>query len=399
MPATPAVSAKRIESIDVLRGIVMVIMAIDHIRDNFHIGAYVDDPLNLETTNAALFFTRWITHLCAPVFVFLSGTSIYLQAQRKDKNELSMFLLKRGIWLIVAELLIVSFAITFLPWNLLILQVIWAIGISMVFMAALIWLPFKYLLILGLIIVLGHNGFDYMEQTPGYDSGVLWEILHNGHSQYYGLDENHGIFVVYPFLPWLGLMILGYCLGVWFKAGVSAEQRKKWLLYAGSALITLFVVLRILNVYGDPHPWEVQKTALLSFFSFINVHKYPPSLQYISVFIGISMFLLAWLENAKNWFTDVMKVFGRTAFFYYILHWYLVHALAGIYFFIRGHHMSEAIESAKNVPFLFMVPGEGLGLLPLYLIWIMVIAILYPICKRYDAYKTNHREKWWLSYL
>ena len=394
-----SIGNKRVESIDVLRGLVMVIMAIDHIRDNFHITANLDDPLNLETTSPALFLTRWITHLCAPVFVFLSGTSIYLQSLRKSKNELSLFLLKRGLWLIIAEVLIVSVGITFLPWNLLILQVIWAIGISMVFMAALIRMPFKILLAVGLVIALGHNALDYFEQQEGFEAGVLWEFLHHGHFKYYPLDSSHGILIVYPFLPWLGLMILGYCLGAVYRPEFGETNRNKFLLYTGGGLILLFVILRFINIYGDPYPWVPQENGLHSFFSFIKVHKYPPSLQYSAIFMGIALILLALLENVKNAFTSVMRIFGRTAFFYYIIHWYLVHGLAAIYYFARGGTMDEAIESAKTLPFLFIKSGEGLSLPWVYLIWILVVAGLYPLCKWYDGYKSAHREQWWLSYL
>ena len=399
MTNVPLSINKRIDSIDVLRGIVMVIMAIDHIRDNFHIYANTDDPLNLATTSPSLFMTRWITHFCAPVFVFLSGTSIYLQSLRKTPNELSSFLVKRGLWLIVAEFLIVSVGITFLPWNLLILQVIWAIGISMVCMALLTRLPFNVILVLGLLIVLGHNALDFTEKSADFQPGFWWEILHHGHLKFYGFDQTHGLLIVYPFLPWLGLMLMGYCLGILFKPEVGPARRKKTLLYMGGGILTFFLVLRMINIYGDPVPWAEQQSGLFTVFSFINVFKYPPSLLYMCLFIGPALILLALIEPIKNWFTDVMRIFGRTAFFYYIIHWFVVHGLAGILFFIKGHTFAEAIASARNLPFLFVLSGEGVSLPFVYLIWIAVIMALYPLCKKYDQYKTVHKEKWWLSYL
>ena len=395
-----ASTQKRIDSIDVLRGIVMVIMAIDHVRDFIHQGAYLDDPLNVSTTTPVLFFTRWITHLCAPTFVFLSGLSIYLQSIRKTKSELSSFLIKRGLWLIFVEFGLITLGMTFNPfYSLLIMQVIWAIGISMIILGFLSRLPYKFLLGIGLFIVLGHNALDFWEAEPGFKAGFWWDLFHHGSFAIYPIAKDHFIAIMYPFVPWTGLMILGYCFGIFFTPKFTSQQRQKILLRFGLSLIGFFIVLRAVNLYGDPNPWTPQNTVFHTFLSFIKVHKYPPSLAYMSVMIGIAILALSLLETIQNKITQVFRVFGRTAFFYYILHFYLVHTICMILYFSRGHSLVEAINGLQTFPFLFSIKGEGYSLGFVYLIWIFVISSLYPLCKWYDSYKTAHKEKWWLSYL
>ncbi len=395
-------SKNRIESIDILRGIVMIIMALDHVRDYFHFTANLNDPLDLATTSPVLFFTRWITHFCAPVFVFLSGTSIYLQALRKTKSELSAFLFKRGLWLIILEVGIVTFGWSFNPaYNTLFLQVIWAIGISMILLGFLMRLPFKMILVLGLIIVFGHNILDFYETEPGFHASFFSNLLHHGKFVPYQYAENHSILMVYPFLPWTGLMMLGYCCGKLFSPTVSSEERRRKLSMTGISLILFFIVLRFANVYGDPVPWTHQHSGLFTFLSFMDVYKYPPSLLYLCITIGPALLALAWLEKFKNKFTAAIKVYGRVALFYYVLHIYLIHVFSAITFFMRGHHMSEAFDltAQSHFPFYFLIPGEGVHLPVVYLVWLALIVMLYPLCKWYDRYKTNHKEKWWLSYL
>jgi uncharacterized membrane protein len=391
---------KRINSIDIVRGIAMVIMALDHVRDYFHVTANLDDPLNLDTTTPLLYFTRWITHFCAPIFIFLSGTSIYLQSLRKTKKELSVFLVKRGLWLIFAEFVIIAFAWTFIPTlNIIPMQVIWAIGISMVLLGLIIHLPFKIILILGLVIVFGHNLLDIPESAPGFKAGFWWDLFHHGYFKLYPIADKHFIMMVYPFVAWTGVMMLGYCAGIFYTTAYPQKQRIKIISGIGLGLIVLFIVMRFINVYGDPDPWLSQKNALLSFFSFMKVQKYPPSLLYLCITIGPSLLLLSFIEKLNNRFTNMMQVFGRTAFFYYILHLYLIHLLSSASFFIKGHTVKEAMDSVQNLPFLFVMPGVGYGLGVVYAVWIAVVLALYPVCKWYDRYKTGHKEKWWLSYL
>lgn len=394
---------KRIESIDIVRGLAMVIMALDHTRDYFHISANIDDPLNLATTTPLLYFTRWITHFCAPIFVFLSGTSIYLQSLRKTKKELSSFLIRRGLWLIFAEFFIISLAWTFDPmYHVHPMQVIWAIGISMVILGLVILagLPYKLILALGLIIVFGHNLLDIPESAPGFKAGFWWDLFHSGNFKLYSYAPNHYVMMVYPFVAWTGVMMLGYCAGIFFSAKYTEEKRRNILKVLGLGLILLFVVVRYINVYGDPVTWSIQKTGFYTILSFLNVHKYPPSLMYLCITIGPALLLLSFMEKIKNAFTNIMVVFGRTAFFYYIIHLYLIHLLAVVAFFIRGNHtVQDAINSMPNLPFLFVIPGEGYGLAIVYAVWAAVIILLYPLCRWYDKYKTSHKEKWWLSYL
>lgn len=390
----------RIESIDILRGIVMVIMALDHVRDYFHIHAWTDDPLNLETTTPALYLTRYITHFCAPTFVFLSGVSIYLQSLRKTKPELSAFLIKRGLWLIFVELTFISFAWSFNPaFERFPLGVIWAIGISMFILGFLIRLPYKIILGLGLLIVFGHNLLDYFEVSNGFKGGFWMDLLHSSRWSSYQIIGDYYLIIAYPFLPWLGLMLMGYCIGKLFSPQFDSNRRKKLLTQMGISLLVLFVILRSFNSYGDPEPWSQQQNGSYTFFSFINIYKYPPSLLYMCVTIGCVLLLLPLFENLKNRFTKIIVVFGRTAFFYYILHLYLIHILAMISFYIHGHTLAEIAEGESTFRWKFVVPSEGFGLLGVYAVWIFVIICLYPICKWYDTYKTKHKEKWWLSYL
>jgi len=397
MQATVASKTRRIDSIDVLRGLVMVIMALDHVRDYFHQSA---NPLDLSATTPLLFFTRWITHFCAPVFVFLSGTSIYLQSLRKTKKVLQSFLIKRGLWLIFIEIVIISFAWTFNPhFQIIILQVIWAIGISMVLLGLLVRLPFKVILVIGFLIVFGHNLLDIPESAPGFVPGFWWDLLHHGFFARYPTGQSHVLLILYPFLPWVGLMMLGYCTGVFFSPKFTAGQRRKILNLTGIGLIVLFIVVRFINGYGNPQPWHIQKNGLFTFLSFINVQKYPPSLLYMCIMIGPAFLLLSLFEKITNGFTQAIKVYGRVPFFYYVIHLYVIHLVSAAFVLIKGHTLAEATTIHGGMPFYFLAAKDGYSLLVVYIIWIAVVLALFPLCKWYDRYKTGHREKWWLSYL
>ena len=386
----------RIESIDLLRGLVMIIMALDHTRDFIHEGALVADPLNLATTNPALFFTRWITHFCAPIFVFLAGTSAFLQGLRKSKKELSGFLIKRGLWLILVEVTLVTFGITFdITFSIFFLQVIWAIGISMVLLGLAVWLSFRAILAIGLLIVLGHNSLDFYEAKSTGNFNLVYSLLHR--QNFVPLDGGRILGILYPFLPWTGLMFVGYGFGKIFTA-YEAKARRSMLLKIGGGLVLLFVVLRFINVYGDPLPWTAQKTPLLSFLSFVNTTKYPPSLLFMCMTIGPGILILALAEKAKSAFARVVTVYGKVPFFYYILHFYLIHAIAVAFSLIRGHSFIEGNAGVPGIPFKFVFPGEGLPLGGTYLVWMGVVAMLYPACKWFSRYKQTHRH-WWLSYL
>jgi len=382
---------QRVYSVDVLRGLIMIIMALDHVRDFFHETAMTQDPLDAATTTPMLYFTRWVTHFCAPLFVLLSGVSVRLMQGRKTTAEISRFLLTRGLWLILIEVTVVSFGLTFNPFmNMVILQVIWAIGVSFVFLSLFVFLPWQAVLGIGLLIACGHNLLDYYEAQPGFQPGVLWEFAHKTRYTFFQLWPGHGAIVFYPVLPWIGVMFLGYGIGRVFQADVSAAKRKKILVTAGVSMIALFLVLRGWNIYGDPRPWAG------SFYSFMNVQKYPPSLLFICATIGPGLLALAALEHVRNRFTEVAKVYGSVPFFYYILHFYLIHSLCVIAFFISGYGANDIVST--EVPFLFRPPAFGYPLGVTYLVWIAVVAALYRPCKWYSQYKQTHRQ-WWLSYL
>ena len=397
MLKTAVAPTQRIYSIDILRGIIMIIMALDHVRDFFHIGAFTDSPTNLATTTPLLFFTRWVTHFCAPGFVLLAGVSAYLMEQKKSKPEMSGFLIKRGLWLIIVELFIVTFAWTYNPfYNVFILQVIWVIGISMIILGIFVWMPSNAILISGLIIICFHNFLDYAEISRHGQVGILWNFAHHGSFTPVPIAKDHIAIIAYSFLPWTGIMMLGYGLGRLFTDGFSSVKRRKFLLLLGFAGILLFVVLRLANHYGDPVPWSVQRSNMYSFFSFINVNKYPPSLDYISMTIGVILILLGLLEGVSRTSFSFFRAFGRVPFFYYVLHLYLIHAIAVMIFFIQKFPAKDI--APQHSPFLFRPDNFGFGLAGVYMIWILVVVILYPLCKKYNRYKSTHKQ-WWLSYI
>src|SRR5579871_1588798 len=353
----------------------------------------------MATTTPQLFFTRWITHFCAPTFVFLAGTSAYLSGTRKTKSELSSFLLKRGFWLILVELIVMSLILTFNPfYNVIILQVIWSIGISMVLLALIVRLPMNVILVIGLTIVLLHNLLDYPEAARNGNVGFLWSLFHSrGFFPILpNIFPNHFLFVFYAFFPWFGVMCCGYCFGQLYAKDFPVEKRKKILVGLGSGIILLFIILRAINFYGDPAPWSHQRNAVFSVLSFLNTTKYPPSLIFLCMTLGPSILSLAFLEQVKNKLTDFFTVFGRVPFFYYVLHFFLVHLLTLIAFFASGYTMKDV--APKSTPFLFRPDDFGYSLLTVYAIWVFIIIILYPLCKRYNKYKSTHYQ-WWLSYV
>jgi len=391
----------RIQSIDILRGIVMIIMALDHVREFFHEDALLKDPLDPATASVASYFTRWITHFCAPVFVFLAGTSAYLQGLKKSKAELSRFLVTRGIWLILVECLIISFALTFDPgYHMIPFQVIWAIGICMVILGIVVWLPYPVIFAIGALIVLGHNLLDYPEAErleQGQPMGFWWDLLHAGRFSSHTFAPGHAVIIVYPFLAWAGIMMMGYCAGRLFEAPVDPIKRKKILITIGLALIAFFIVLRWINGYGDPNRWRDYPSALSDFFSFMNVTKYPPSVMYASITLGPSLIFLALIEGMRNRFTDFVKIYGRVPFFYYVLHFFIIHALTVFaFYFIEGLGSKDIVDPQSF--FFFRPVNFGYNLWVVYAVWIGVILIIYPICKWYNNYKSTHRY-WWLSYL
>jgi len=374
----------RVASIDILRGLVMVLMALDHVRDFFTDVRF--DALDLSQTTAALFLTRWITHFCAPTFVLLAGVSAYLTGRSCTRAELSRFLWTRGLWLVVLEVTLMSLVWTF---NVrydhgLFLQVIWAIGVSMLVLAALVHLPMPQIAAFSLLIIGGHNLLDGIEPQSFGAWAPLWSLLHVQEPIPYG-------FVAYPLIPWIAVMSLGYCIGSLFD--LERERRRQWFVYLGAGSLTLFVLLRATNVYGDPIDWTLQSTTVRTLLSFVDVHKYPPSLQYVLLTLGAALLSLAALESVRGKFAEVLRTFGRVPLFFYVLHVALAHLAAGIVGLATG--FGTALLSGD----FMQVPQQwGFGLPVVYLAWLLVIATLYPACRWFAAVK-RRRDDWWLSYL
>ena len=403
---------KRIDSIDVLRGIVMVVMLLDHTRDFVHYASLQGfDPTDLTHSSFKLFFTRWITHYCAPIFVFLAGTSAYLIAKRKSKSELSRFLVTRGLWLIVLEFTVIRCA-AFMNFDyrfLGIAQVIWVIGVSMIVLAALIYLPTPAVTAFGILMIALHNLLDKIRLTgwdgpgtpiPSYTT-KLYMFLHQPFSGFpvFG-DRSPVVFIIYPLIPWIGVMAVGYALGVIYQ--MEQQRRRALLIRLGLIATVLFFVLRGINVYGDPSRWSTQKNSVFTVMSFFNVTKYPPSLLYLLMTLGPALVLLAVFERDTSGRGIAERVrsffitFGRVPLFFYILQWLMAHATS-----IAAH-----LIAGKSVRWMFASgfdgarppPDAGFRLDVVYLCWIVGVLLLYPLCRWYAGVK-RRKQSWWLSYL
>ena len=392
---TAETKTERIPSIDVARGIVMIVMALDHVRDYFHRDAFFFEPTDLSQTNGILFFTRFVTHFCAPVFVLLAGTSAYLYGLKHDSRALSRFLLIRGLCLVLIEILVIGPVSTFNPLlPYVALQAIWAIGVSMIVLAALVHLRFGTILLIGLIVVAGHNLLDGIAVPGDGVASLLWSALHvQRHFMFGSLSVEVG----YPVLPWIGIMALGYCLGALYAPEHDIAARRHALFVTGFAALGVFALLRGLNLYGDPAPWSPQAEPLFSALSLLDVTKYPPSLSYTLITLGPACLLLACIENVRNTLTATLAMFGGVPMFYYIVHILLIHLLAIPAVVICGHPWTDMIFDRNSGTAL---QGYGFNLAVVYGVWIGVIAILYPLCRWFDRYKRQHRARQqWLSYL
>ena len=377
--AVPRADDARIVSVDILRGLVMVVMALDHTRDFFGNGAF--NPRDV--SEPALFLTRWITHLCAPSFVFLAGLSAFLYGRGRSIAETSRFLFTRGLWLILIEFTIVRIAWSFdLAFGgTLAGGVIWVIGASMVALAALVWLPRWAILAGALAMIAGHNLLDGLRPEGFGGAAPLWHVLHQRGSIH--LTEGVRFYVLYPLIPWVGVMAAGYALGPMMALG--ADERKRVLLKLGTAITIGFVLLRATNLYGDPAPWKVQETWLATLLSFLNCEKYPPSLLFLMMTLGPALMLLGAFEQARGMFARFLAVFGEVPFFCYVVHLYLIHGLA----VATGFAMTGAL--ACN-------PEVGLSLAGIYIVWLIVIVLLYPVCRWFAELK-QRGTGWWWSYL
>lgn len=355
--------SSRLASIDMLRGLVIVLMALDHTRDYF--GPALFDPEDLARTTPLWFATRWITHLCASTFVLLAGTSAFLRGGKGGIPALSRYLVTRGLLLIVLEATWISFSWQF-GYGVTILQVLWALGMGMVFLAGLVWLPRPAIAAIAALLILPHNLLD-----PIQSSHPLWLLWHQ--RGFWPVAGNYGVFIAYPLMPWLGLIAAGYALGPVFQW--EAVRRQRFLLAAGALLLLTFVVLRSGNFYGDPDPWSTQgRGEVWDFISFMRVHKYPPSLLYLCVTIGIALPLLAWFERLRP--VPLLMLFGATPMFFYVVHIALIHFMAGPYFLLRYGALPEGGPAGFTLP-----PGYEPSLAVVYLAWIAMLAIMAGLTK------------------
>lgn len=375
---------KRLLSIDALRGLVILFMLLDHVRETFLLHRQVSDPMSIDSTEPALFFSRTLAHLCAPVFVLLTGLSAWLYGQKyQGRRDVSAFLFKRGLFLVVLEFTLVNFAWTFqLPPSVIYMQVIWAIGISMIALAALVWLPRAWLIGLALVIIAGHNLLDGLHFAAGSMLHVPWTILHE--RNWIEVSENLRLRTTYPVLPWIGVIALGYGLGPWFANATLPDVRQRYLLVAGVGALVGFGLLRALNGYGE-QPWQAYDSSVLTLMSFFNITKYPPSLLFLALTLGIGLLLLLAFERAghKRWI-GVLAVFGAAPMFFYLLHLYVLKILyvACVALFGLNH-------------------GTYFGFDDIGAVWLAALLLpiaLYLPVRWFAGLKARRRDLAWLKY-
>jgi uncharacterized membrane protein len=387
-----AAARPRLDSIDMLRGLVILIMALDHVREFLSLVKGFDTS----TMTPAYFFTRWITHFCAPAFVFLAGTSASLSMSggRRTPRQLSGFLVTRGLWLVLMEWTIIDFGFFFnttyttsFGW---VIQVIWVLGVSMIVLAGLVRLPMWVSVVMGGAMVAGHNLLDGVEPASFGAWAPLWNILHVSGTVMVGSQK---LFVLYPLIPWVGVMALGYAFGALLTRQRPAAERQRLLLSIGAVLTIAFVVIRVLNGYGEPKPWVASGNALGTIVSFLDATKYPPSLVYLLMTLGPSIAMLAWMERWKGSAVHVLTTFGRVPFFFYIVHVYVIHTATVAAGWLQGFPVSAMLD------FCLFLPKEfGFSLPVVYLLWAGLVLLMYPTCRWFASVKANHRHPL-LSYL
>ncbi len=384
---------QRIASLDSLRGLVMVLMTLDHTRDFFSNAHF--SPTDLDKTSVALFLTRWITHFCAPVFVFLAGTSAYLWASRRGESaQISEFLLKRGFLLLLLTCIVEAYA-----WNFradlrhISGGVLWAIGWSMIVLAGLVKLPYVWLVAFGGLMIGSHNAFDTLKPDDFGVLGPFWAVLHTGDD--IKLFGDWTLNPYYPLIPWIGVMAVGYGFGKWLNS--SALRNPKKLLVLGLSLTGAFILLRFSNLYGDPKPWQVFPEPIFTVLSFINCHKYPPSLLYVLMTLGPALLVLALLESQSPDKFKLLQVFGKTPLLFYLLHLYLIHGLALLVAVLDDGPVFALIGGgiwSADLP-----KDYGYGLPMVYLFWLLVLLMMYPICRGFEVFKAGKPQWGWLKYL
>ena len=387
--APVAVKLNRIESIDVVRGVIMIIMALDHVRDFFGVPGI--SPTDLDQATVALFFTRWITHICAPVFFLLTGTGAYLSLRRKSKGQLSRFLFSRGLWLIFLEVVVtrcLGWQFNF-DYHVTMLIVLWALGWAMIVLSGLVYLPAAWVTTFGVVMIAGHNLFDSVQS-----SNPLWSILHR--PGFVVNNPQHSVFLGYPLVPWVGVTAVGYGLGQIYAW--APDRRKAFLFRLGTGLIAAFILLRAINIYGDPFRWTAQRSAVFTVLSFLNTVKYPPSLLFLLMTLGPAMVFLWAVDDNTPRLLQPALVFGKVPMFYYLLHIPLIHLLAIAICYARFHHVYWMFESPSVGQFpITPPPGWGFSLPVVYLVWAFVVLALYPLC-RWFADLRQRRSDAWLSY-
>jgi uncharacterized membrane protein len=386
---TVRAQSSRLESIDIVRGLIMVLMTIDHVRDHL---TFSFDPLDLDHTTTGWFFTRWITHYCAPNFVFLAGVGAFLYGNRaRTTGQLSRFLLSRGLWLVFLDMTVVKGSWQW-GWDYVnapyMAGVLWAIGWSMVVLAGLVFLPLSAITTFGVLMIAYHNLFDWVTAEHFNNYHWVWAVLHQGTV----LDVYRGIKLqtAYPLVPWIGVMAAGYGFGSLYL--LDRHQRRKQLLGLGISLTLAFVALRYSNLYGNPRPWTHEDSRWLTFLSFIDCDKYPPSLLYLLMTIGPSITLLGLLDSVSIPGASFITVFGRVPLFFYLLHVPLIHVLS---------NSMRSLWPPGNVPSWLTGPGgpeTGYGLPMTYLLWVPTLLILWPLCWWFSRLKARHKSVW-LSYL
>jgi len=388
----------RLTSIDALRGLVIVIMALDHVRD-FTMLASVQDPTTGPATEPLLFATRWITHFCAPVFVFLAGTSVGLMLSRKTPGALAGFLIKRGLWLILFEMAVISTAFSFAPGGIAQLGgrtfvdigVLSAIGSGLIVLAGAQFLGTRGCLVLGCTIIAGHNLLDVAWPVGGWsDQGKpLWVVLHT--QEAYDVGPFRVVFF-YPVLAWIGVVLLGFgSAGIFQK---PAAQRNALLLRLGIGLTCAFFLLRALGIYGDPHPWNsAADGSAQKVMSFLATTKYPPSLQYLLMTLGPAAILCAFADRITGRVKDSLVMFGRVPMAFYTVHFFLIHFISVLLAVFQGFEARQMFTHYRFFP-----TGFGVSLAGVYMIWAIVIALMFPLCRRVALLKAR-RNDWWLSYV
>jgi len=378
----------RIEGLDIMRGLVIALMALDHVRDYFHASGYAYDPLDPLRTTAVVYATRWVTHFCAPTFVFLAGVSAWLQgAKGKEPAQLSRFLLTRGLWLIVVELTVVGFAWAFWLPFLEFLQVIWAIGWSMVALAALVRLPRPIVLGVAALVIAGHNLLDPIRAEQLGRLAPLWTIIHGGGFLKYG--DSVVAFAAYPILPWIGVMALGYGLGAVFLS----ENRDRVLRTLGGTMVVVFLVLRAIDVYGDPGHWRAQASWSQTVMAFMNVQKYPPSLLYVCATLGPMLLVAPLFNRLKGTLAEILRTYGAVPLMVYVCHIYIVHLVA-----LAAHAATgQSVDGMFNTIHDFLLEpqrfaGTGFPIGIVYLAWLVVLAAIFPIGVWWGAVKRRRRD-------